>query len=84
MEYFENFFASAIEAAKKNGTTLYCGEYGVIDKVSPEDTLKWFKCINAVFEKHGIARSAWSYKEMDFGLSDTRLDGIRDELLKYL
>lgn len=83
-EYFEKFFAEAIETAKKNGTALYCGEYGVINKVSPEDTLKWFKCINAVFNKHGIARSAWSYKEMDFGLSDARLDGIRDELLKYL
>ena len=83
-EYFEKFFAEAIETAKKNGTTLYCGEYGVIDKISPEDTLKWFKCINAVFNKHGIARSAWSYKEMDFGLSDSRLDGIREELLKYL
>lgn len=83
-EYFEKFFASAIETAKKNNTVLYCGEYGVINKVSPEDTLKWYKCINAVFEKHGISRSAWSYKEMDFGLSDTRLDGIRDELLKYL
>lgn len=83
-EYFEKFFAEAIETAKKNGTTLYCGEYGIINKVSPEDTLKWFKCINAVFNKHGIARSAWSYKEMDFGLSDARLDGIRDELLKYL
>lgn len=83
-EYFERFFASAIETAKRNGTSLYCGEYGVIDKVSPEDTLKWFKCINSVFEKHGISRCAWSYKEMDFGLSDTRLDGIRDELLKYL
>lgn len=83
-EYFEKFFAEAIETAKKNGTTLYCGEYGIINKVSPEDTLKWFKCINAVFNKHSIARSAWSYKEMDFGLSDARLDGIRDELLKYL
>lgn len=83
-EYFEKFFAEAIETAKKNGTALYCGEYGIINKVFPEDTLKWFKCINAVFNKHGIARSAWSYKEMDFGLSDARLDGIRDELLKYL
>ncbi len=83
-EYFEKIFSSAIETAQKNGTTLYCGEYGVIDRVSPEDTLKWFKCINSVFEKYGIARSAWSYKEMDFGLSDTRLDEIRNELLKYL
>jgi aryl-phospho-beta-D-glucosidase BglC (GH1 family) len=83
-EYFEKKFAAAIEAAKKNNTSLYCGEYGIIDVVPPEDALEWFKCINAVFEKYNIPRSVWNYKEMDFGLSDKRLDNIRDELLKYL
>jgi len=83
-EFFEEFFASAIEAAKKNNTELYCGEYGVIDVVAPEDALEWYKTVNGVLNKHGIARSAWSYKEMDFGLSDARMDGVREELLKYL
>lgn len=83
-EYFEKLFAEAMETAKNNGTSLYCGEYGVIDRAAPEDTLKWFKVINSVFEKHGIARAAWSYKEMDFGLSDNRMDGVREELVKYL
>lgn len=83
-EYFDKFFAQAIEHAKKNGTVLYCGEYGVIDRATPEDTVKWYKRINATFEKYGIARAAWSYKEMDFGLSDARLDGVRDELIRYL
>ena len=83
-EYFEELFKPALEAARLNNTSLYCGEYGVISCVSPEDTLKWYKCINSVFEKHGIARSAWNYKQMDFGISDSRLDEIRDELLKYL
>ena len=82
--YFEEKFAGALEAAKKNNTSLYCGEYGVIDIVSPEDTLEWYKCINAIFEKYDVVRSAWSYKEMDFGLSDKRLDDIRDKLLKYI
>ncbi len=83
-EYFEEMFSVAIEAAKKNNTSLYCGEYGVINIVSPEDTVKWFRSINSVLEKYGIARSAWSYKEMDFGLSDSRLDSVRGELLEYL
>ncbi len=83
-DYFEKLFSSAIEAAKQNQTILYCGEYGIIDRVSPEDTLKWYKTIHSVFEKHGIARCAWSYKEMDFGLSDPRLDAVRDELMQYL
>ena len=82
--YFVALFESAIEAAKKNNTELYCGEYGVIDVVSPEDTVKWYKEINQVLNKYGIARSAWSYKEMDFGLSDARLDSVRKELLLYL
>ncbi len=83
-EYFEELFAEAVRKAEENDTVLYCGEYGVIDKASPEDTLKWYKAINAVFEKHNIGRCAWCYKEMDFGLSDKRLDGIREELLKYI
>ena len=83
-EYFEQQFASAISTAAERGTTLYCGEYGVIEEATPEDTVKWFRTINEVFEKHQIARSAWSYREMNFGLSDARLDGVRDELIKYL
>ena len=83
-EYFEKLFAEAMETAKNNGTSLYCGEYGVIDRATPEDALKWFKVINSVFEKHSISRAAWSYKEMDFGLSDSRMDGVREELVKYL
>lgn len=82
--YFEELFADAIKYAKENGTVLYCGEYGVIDRAAPEDILEWYKAINSVFEKHGIGRCTWSYKEMDFGLSDKRLDGVRAELLKYI
>ena len=83
-EDFEKIFAPAIEHAEKNRTCLYCGEYGVIDFVTPEDTVKWYRTINEVFEKHGISRAAWSYKQMNFGISDTRLDGVRGELLQYL
>lgn len=82
--YFEELFASALEQAKQNNTVLYCGEYGVINFVSPEDTLAWFKTIHGIFEKYGIARCAWSYKEMDFGISDAHLDSVRDELIQYL
>ena len=82
--YFEERFASAIRTAEERGTSLYCGEYGVIDKATPEDTVRWYRTINEVFEKHQIARSAWSYRQMDFGLSDARLDGVREELIRYL
>ena len=83
-EFFDELFASAIEKAEKEGTCLYCGEYGVIDVASPGDALEWYKVIHKAFEKHGIGHAAWSYKEMDFGISDPRMDDVRDELLKYL
>ena len=83
-DYFETRFAPALEAARKYGSPLYCGEYGVIDRARPEEALKWFSRIHAAFEKFEIARAAWSYKQMDFGLSDARLDGVRDELIRLL
>lgn len=83
-DYFDRLFAPALQAARKNGAELYCGEYGVIDLARPEDTVKWFRQIHAAFEKYGVARSVWSYKEMDFGVSDKRMDGVRPELLTLL
>ena len=83
-DFFDREFAPAIEAARRNGTELYCGEYGVIDRTAPESELQWFKMIHDAFERHGISRCAWSYKQMDFGLSDARLDGVREELLPLL
>ncbi|MBO4524470.1 cellulase family glycosylhydrolase [Ruminococcus sp.] len=83
-EYFEQLFSTAIAKAEEYGSSLYCGEYGCIDVVSPEDTIKWYKAINSVFEKHGIGRAAWNYKAMDFGLSDERLNNVHNELIKLL
>ena len=83
-DYFDRRFAPAIKAARERGAGLYCGEYGVIDRARPEDTLAWFRQIHDTFERHGIARCAWSYKQMDFGLSDQRLDGVREELVRLL
>ena len=82
--YFEDFLRPALEKAEKEGCELYCGEYGVIDVVPPEEAMHWFRDLHRVFERHGIARSLWSYKQMDFGLSDARMDGVRGELIKYL
>ena len=82
--YFEAFMAEAVAAAEKKGVPLYCGEYGVIDRATPEDTLAWYRMIHAAFEKYGIGHAAWSYREMDFGLSDARMDGVRAELLKHI
>ena len=83
-EFFEKRFAEAAEVAAKNNTVLYCGQYGVIDVVPAKDTIEWFKAINAAFTKMDIGRAVWNYKEKDFGLSDEHLNGVIDEIVKYL
>lgn len=82
--YFEAFMADAVAVAEAKGVPLYCGEYGVIDRAKPTDAVEWFRMIHTAFEKYGVGRAAWSYREMDFGLSDARMDGVREELLRYL
>ena len=83
-KYFEKIFSEAISVAEERDVALYCGEYGVIDRVSPEETVKWYSMINEVFTRYGIGRSAWNYKKMDFGIADDRMDAVRSDLLKYL
>ena len=82
--WFEDFLAPAVEKAEKEHCELYCGEFGVIDIVPPEEAVKWFRDLHKVFERHGIAHAMWSWKQMDFGLIDARMDGVRDELLTLL
>lgn len=83
-EYFVRLFAEAVSVAKERNVALYCGEYGVIDRVSPDDTLKWYQAIHGAFEKYGIGRAVWCYKEMDFGLSDGHMAGILEQIKPLL
>lgn len=81
IEFIEEMIAEAIDAAKKAGVDLYCGELGVIDQAPAEDTLRWFSDVNHVFKKNQIGFAVWSYKKMDFGLIDSHYDSIRERLL---
>ncbi|RKM58052.1 glycosyl hydrolase family 5 [Butyrivibrio sp. X503] len=83
-EFFDRYLAEAVKVAEERNVMLYCGEYGVIDRATPEDALKWYKVICKTFDKYGIGRAAWSYKEMDFGLSDERMKGVIGEITKLL
>ncbi len=83
-EFFKKRFAEPVKIAEERGVSLYCGEYGVIENAEPGDILKWYKAINEAFEYYGIGRATWSYKSMNFGLADARLDAVREEILKYI
>ena len=49
-----------------------------------EDSLRWIKDINSAFDKMGIGRALWNYKNKDYGIVDEHYAAIRDELVKYL
>ena len=83
-EFFEDLVAEAVRVAKERDVALYCGEFGVINLADPEDTLKWYRMICSVFDKYGIGRAAWSYREMDFGFVDEHMKEVVDELVKVL
>ncbi len=77
-------FAGALKAARERNTAVYCGEYGVIDKTSLSSALNWYSDMHSVFEEHGIGRAAWTYKGIDFGITDEHYSGIRDKLIELL
>lgn len=74
----------AVKAAKNAGVPLYCGEFGVIDRAPVKDTLQWFTDVKEVFRKHNIGCAVWTYKEKDFGLTDSHYDEIREDLVALL
>ena len=80
-EFYEELILEAIEAANKAGVGLYCGEFGVIDRAPVPDTLRWYKDVDATFRKYNIGCAAWSYKLMDFGITDPHYADIFDEII---
>lgn len=83
-EFFRRFLAEAIKTAEEKGVMLYCGEYGVIELCDPDSLKNWFTDVHAVFEEFGIGRAVWSYKKMDFGISDCTAKVLLEDPLKYL
>ncbi len=76
--------SEAVDAAKEAGVKLYCGEFGVIDRAPVEDTLRWYRDIFDVFKQYDIHAAVWSYKEMDFGVTDEHYAPIADELFEIM
>lgn len=83
-KYFEQLFAEALKVAEERNVTLYCGEYGVIDLADPEEILKWFAVVSKVFDAHGIGRAVWTYKGMNFGVSNTYTEACSKKVIELL
>ncbi len=82
--YIEWEMSVAAEVAKKLDVPVYCGEYGVIDRVPDDRLLRWYADVSFVFNKLGIGRAAWTYRAKDFGITDPCRRKIADEIVKLL
>jgi endoglucanase len=61
-ETLEKEMMPAIEIAKKYNLPLFCGEYGIFPSISEELSLRWYKDVCEIFNKHHIAYCHWAYK----------------------
>ncbi len=82
--YLDALFSEAYELAKKRNVALYCGEYGVIDNAPLNSTVKWYHDMHVLFEKYGIGRSCWTYKQMDFGITSEHYQEALQSIIHYL
>ena len=71
-------FKDAIEAAKKYGLQLFCGEWGVYEPVDRELAYKWTKDMLTVFKENNSAWTTWCY-DADFGFWDQKKHEFKDK-----
>ncbi|MDE6834606.1 MAG: glycoside hydrolase family 5 protein [Ruminococcus sp.] len=83
-DFFETLFRPALETAESRNIPLYCGEYGVIDLADDTSKINWTSDICSVFDKYGIGRAYWNYKEKDYGIINISDENIRKKLAEKL
>lgn len=83
-EFMDKLISEAVDAAVNADVPLYCGEYGVIDQAVVSDTAIWFEDIHSIFEKYGVGRAVWTYKELDFGINDEHYASCLDRIVNSL
>jgi hypothetical protein len=74
----------ALDFMRETGHTIYCGEFGVIDRASRDASRNWHRDFIGLLNEHHIGRACWSYKQMDFGLVDECSRVIDPELVKIV
>ncbi len=83
-DYFNIIINDAVKAAEAFDVPLYCGEYGVIDLADNHSKINWLRDIHTAFNRYGIGRALWNYKQKDFGLVDESFQGVKDDFIKIV
>ncbi|MEZ0396292.1 MAG: cellulase family glycosylhydrolase [Anaerolineales bacterium] len=81
-ELLRHYLRPALDFVRRSGQTVYCGEYGVIDRASPATRIRWTGDFVELLREYNIGRALWSYKAMDFGLVDGAGNVVSEELIR--
>ncbi|HYE84391.1 MAG TPA: cellulase family glycosylhydrolase [Clostridia bacterium] len=73
-----------LEFMAATGKPVYCGEYGVIENAPTESRINWHRDFVDILKKLDIGRAVWTYKTMNFGLTDMNGDIVSDELVQIV
>lgn len=82
--FIESEMKVAYDVSNKMNVPVYCGEYGIIDKVNDAELLRWYDDMHEVFDSFGFGRAAWNYKGKDFGIVDDCRKEIVDKIVSHL
>jgi hypothetical protein len=80
--FIETFLQPAVDHIQKFGKPMYCGEYGVIDNVPPEERVQWHEDLSNFLLTWGIGRAVWTYKGMNFTLIDDKRQPMNEALVR--
>ena len=58
--------------------TLYCGEFGIIDKSPRGPMVAWYKDMVSIFEEYNIGYANWNYKAGSFGIVNKDMEPDRE------
>lgn len=81
-DYLRDALQPAVDFIQETGQSLYCGEFGVIDRASMPTRINWTRDFIDLLREYKISMAFWSYKEMDFGLVDAEGKVVSEELVK--
>ena len=56
----------------------------MIDQAPVEDSLAWIRDLHLIFRKYNVGSALWTYKEMDFGLTENHYEEIRNSMIKII
>ncbi len=80
--YLEGVLLPAIEFSRQSGRPVYCGEFGVYERAPLSTRLSWTSDVIDLFNRNGIGRALWTYKDLDFGLVDKDGAVVSPELVE--